>query len=481
MSHDDATGEERHATWSIDADRHDRFVEISGDRNPLHVDPVVARRLAFGRIAVHGVHLALMAAEQALADRPDEATPSRISATFRRSVTPGDPLRSRIRSEPITTTVSVFTDVWRVADVAVEFAGPTPSASAPPPASTSKATATDDEPRRWTLAELEGAVGVGGDLTLPDDPTEAAQAFPALAAAVGDAAVAELVALSGLVGMQVPGLHSLFSSFDVRIGPGSGTAEPTWTIDRVDERFSRVELDVDGAWVRGRVTAFVRPEPVAPTPGAVSPEPDAFAGQRWLVVGGSRGLGAVATMLLDAGGAEVCATHLGSPDAAHELIAGLRMARTVRFDVDRPADGLAAATCDGWAPTHLAWFASPPIFDGAADAWSDRLHARFVEVYVDRFCEVVGALDPSRLTGVLWPSSTAVESPVRGLAEYAVAKQRGEAACHHLRNDHAELIVSMPRFPRLATDQTASVMPVDNAEPAPAVLAALAPFAATAG
>jgi len=35
------------------------FAKLSGDYNPLHLDPVLARRLLFGRQVVHGLHALL--------------------------------------------------------------------------------------------------------------------------------------------------------------------------------------------------------------------------------------------------------------------------------------------------------------------------------------------------------------------------------------------------------------------------------------
>ncbi|MEK9662192.1 MAG: MaoC/PaaZ C-terminal domain-containing protein, partial [Alphaproteobacteria bacterium] len=32
------------------------FGELSGDRNPIHLDPHTARRLMYGKPVVHGVH-----------------------------------------------------------------------------------------------------------------------------------------------------------------------------------------------------------------------------------------------------------------------------------------------------------------------------------------------------------------------------------------------------------------------------------------
>ncbi|MGH8645572.1 MAG: MaoC/PaaZ C-terminal domain-containing protein, partial [Gammaproteobacteria bacterium] len=38
-----------------------RFCELSGDLNPLHLDPVSARREFFGDVVVHGIHGVLRA------------------------------------------------------------------------------------------------------------------------------------------------------------------------------------------------------------------------------------------------------------------------------------------------------------------------------------------------------------------------------------------------------------------------------------
>ena len=49
--------DERTFTWQDQI----AFAEFSGDHNPLHMDPVVARRSIFGAPAVHGIHSLLWA------------------------------------------------------------------------------------------------------------------------------------------------------------------------------------------------------------------------------------------------------------------------------------------------------------------------------------------------------------------------------------------------------------------------------------
>jgi hypothetical protein len=51
------------------------------------------------------------------------------------------------------------------------------------------------------------------------------------------------------------------------------------------------------------------------------------------------------------------------------------------------------------------------------------------------------------------------------MGEYAAAKMAGEIVCDFLRKVHPGLAIHKPRLPRVATDQTASLLPVSNQEP----------------
>ena len=58
------------------------------------------------------------------------------------------------------------------------------------------------------------------------------------------------------------------------------------------------------------------------------------------------------------------------------------------------------------------------------------------------------------------------------MAEYSAAKMAGETMALFLARHH-RLTINFPRLPRLATDQTTSLMPVENKDPVPVMLTEL--------
>src|SRR5258705_13699272 len=74
------------------------FAQLSGDHNPIHVEPVAARRTLAGGLTVHGVHLALSALEAALKYLEEVAendmSLNRMQAYFLKPILVGDVVRT---------------------------------------------------------------------------------------------------------------------------------------------------------------------------------------------------------------------------------------------------------------------------------------------------------------------------------------------------------------------------------------------------
>ncbi len=448
-----------------------RFAALSGDRNPVHLDPVAARRVAAGEPIVHGMHLLLRMLDRHLRRAP--ASDLRIEARFLRPVLVDEPVA--IYADSSGELVAEAPGDLRLAHASIRPADrdPSPRTNAH---QADKPRAIAARPRVRSLADVESAHGA----LVPTRSPACARAFPFAVRSLGGDVVAALASLSALVGMECPGRDSLLSAVCLRITPRARVRLLSWRVSHVDRRFGRARLDVAGEGFTGTVDAFVLPQAVPPPPLAAIAErvrTREFDGQRALVVGGSRGLGAVTAMVVAAGGGLPVLTYAsGAADAAlvrRTLCEAGHRAETLRLDVMAPdAAAIVARAVKRFNITHLYYFATPRIFVRRSVRPFDAvLFERFAEMYVQAFVRVCTAAlrDGCRLD-VFYPSSDAVANTPSLLAEYAAAKAAGESIVPALERAGEQLAVFVSRLPRVATDQTASIFPMPAASPIDVVL-----------
>ena len=412
---------------------------------------------------MHGLHGVLWALDALLAQVGPGRGPASLDARFRRPIGLGASLAVVCTSlSEASAALSVIADGDRATTIRLGL-GSLVEAAAPGAPDWG-----DDPPRERALADLVGASGI---LPVGVDPDGARGRWPALLAAVGAAGIADLLALTRLVGMECPGRWSIFSGLQLtfRSSPGDGLR---WSVTEVDDRFSRVRIAVSSRTFAGEVEAFVRPRPVEQaTFEAIrsAVDPGRFEGWRALIVGGSRGLGEVAAKLIAAGGGRVTLTwHLGERDALRvvdQIRAGGGRARGIQLDVAAVGRPLPEAT-------HLAYFASPKITP-VRGPFRSEVYRRYLEAYVHGFGAVVEAATGEGPLRVLYPSTVLIDDADRGFAEYAAAKAAGEALCRALDRCDRRLSIRVERFARLATDQTRALGATGAADPVPAVLQAL--------
>lgn len=449
-----------------------RFARAAGDWNPLHVDPVHARRLLFGGPVAHGVHAALWALDVWASTRGEPASLERLKVSFRRPVLTGESVSATVDESPGRAKIAVRGRSATLITVDARFRAHAPSALAgafalPPPEGPC------DDPTRAALVTAAGEVPLAADLTaLASLVPHAARVLPA-AQLVG-------IATTGtLVGTRCPGRHSLFGELEVSF-PKSAPGGLAYRVTELDDRVQALTIELSGA-LSGHVRAFLRPAPrdlFAWRDAVRAVQAGEFTGQRALVVGGSRGMGQVAAALLAAGGASVRLSYrVGKAEAeaaVADLCAGGAEAGALAWDVS--ADPVDLATALGsWVPTHLYYFPTPPLHRGAGGPFSRELFERFAAVYVTGFSravEAVLALAPPALR-VYLPSTVALDELPDGMIEYTTAKAAAECLARVLQKAHPELSFRVTRLPRVATDLTASLLPGGEQEPVPVVLAEL--------
>jgi NAD(P)-dependent dehydrogenase (short-subunit alcohol dehydrogenase family) len=449
----------------------DWFAALTHDRNPMHVDPLAARRTQFGLPVVHGVHTLLWALDVLGAQRPG-FRPAGLQARFVKPVLVGD-------------TVALTVAGDKPGDLTLQVsAGGLPCVTL---------RLTDAEPRGLPQPGLpEGGpapaplLGTARDLPLSDLPEHQgafhyanapiAAAFPAAAASLGADAVGGLAAATYVVGMECPGLHSIFGGITAALrGPAAGTPV-RFGVTKFDPRFRIMDIALLAPGLTARLSAYGRVPPVAqPGTGDLRGRvgPGSFAGQRALVIGGSRGLGEVTAKLLAAGGADVALTYAaGAADAARvvaDIGAAGGQARMLAYDVQKPAEAQLVGL--GLEVNALYYFATGTIYRRRTALYEPAIMAEFLAFYVNGFNALAMALR-QRTAGKLaafYPSTVFAAAPTKDFAEYAAAKLAGEMLCAHLAAfGGIETVVA--RLPRTQTDQTATVTETENASPVEVML-----------
>lgn len=469
--------EYRRATRSFTLAHQLTFAELTGDRNPVHVDPAAARRLLFGAPVVHGLHLILWALEEWARGLEEPARLRRLECTFT------SPLLLDMPAQ-----LAVATSAESAADFDVKCGEATSAigrfawereqnATGEPPA----APRWDCSPRQRLFEELASCQG---NIPLGLDAPALSALFPASAARLPLRQLETLLAMTRLVGMECPGLHSVFSALKLQFDESEAARDASLHYRTVqpDDRFKRLVLEVSTAAAHGALTVFVRPGP-HPQPGfaEVRARVDARdpGGRRVLVLGGSRGLGEVAAKIAAARGAEVCLTYATGREEAETVAGDINdnggTARVAHYDVAAAPELAESLERGGFLPTHVYYLATPPLYVPRTLPFSEAAYQRFALFYVTGFANLAMALRKSLATPLtfFYPSTTALDAPVTGMAEYTAAKAAGEQLCLHLSRALRDTKFVVPRLPRLRTDLTATLQLVNAEEPLDCLLRVL--------
>jgi hypothetical protein len=450
------------------------FAKLSGDRNPLHLDPVLARRLLFGRQVVHGLHALLWGLDYHLNSRKQPLELRVVKANFQAGIGVGQTVHCKVTlPDEHRVAIQLETDSTPAAWIEIAL-GPLRH----PQRGTLPKMSPDPETCRERL--IEEVAAASGNVALYFDGDLAGGLFPNLIRLLPPMQLAALLATTRLVGMTCPGQNSIYSSLDLDFfSDNAGVPNLNYHVTDCNTRLALVSMDVETPGMKGQVKAFLRPKPqkqAAFTDVRLQVESEEFSAQRALIVGGSRGLGEVTAKLLAAGGAEVIFTYYrGKQDAqriVEEIISHGANVDCFPLNVLEPSQGLADRIANSSRPLYLYYFATPYIFGAVKGRFSPQRFATFSAYYVSGFLRTVQTVaDPKiGLQKVFYPSSAAIEELPLDMGEYAAAKMAGEILCDFLQKAHPGLAIHKPRLPRVATDQTVNLLPVANQEPVSVLL-----------
>ena len=446
---------------SLSADDVRRFADWSGDCNPLHIDPAAARATYFGQPVVHGMLSAIRALEAT-----DLGRLTALDIEFRGALFPGDDSTLEVTEEDGRTALTMRSgeQVILIARTGTDRASIRDDPSFDPMASAAT------HPPRTAPADREVADLVPG--------TMVAGVYPApgpwpLASPLRFPGLARILALASYtVGMELPGLRSVFTRATLSFHAPLPDAVPLrYRVEVIgfDPHFRMLEArlavaDPDGhALATATLRSYVRYTPVATPVEALRSRfggRQSLAGKVALVTGGTRGAGADITAALAAAGCRVHASYRSDDAGAarfrqllsdNGLDAGLlrgdagdpEWCRQAVQRIEQEHGRLDVLVLNACAPPLSARLSTPP--DEAVD-------------YVGRNLRVArsplaAALPVLARSGgaIVAISSSFVEDPPAGFADYVALKQAVESLTRSAVRESPGVSGIIARPPRLRT------------------------------
>ena len=448
------------------------FASLSHDFNPIHVDPVASRRLIFGQPVVHGVNALLWSLATFARFVNGSINIKSLTCSLNRPVLLNEEVTVDIDStshfKPI---IRIRQQDYLVAKIKLNYVMSDSCQFEEFPSSDQTELPFSTQP---DLIAEEALLDLKGEFTIFFNTAKAIRLFgPQLFSALGSQAIAEIIALTKVVGMHAPGLHSLLT--EIQLMPATAFRQSNklhYKTREYDQRFHQLVITCHSKTFDAILKAFYRPPAVSQAAYSVlkkSVSKVEFALQRALVIGGSRGLGEVTAKYLAAGGAQVLLTYCRGATDAKAIVKDIGLhggfANAAQFDLTSFYEN-DLAVMDNFAPTDVYYFATPFIFSGQKDFFSENRLKQFMDFYLLGFHKLVDRFSKCGTNRYFFPSSVAIDEQPEAMGEYCVAKAAAETYCEWVVKNRPKIKIVYPRLPRLATDQTASIAAAENGDTA---------------
>ena len=222
------------------------FAKLSGDHNPVHMDPVMARRLLFGQQIVHGLHALLWSADECLRTRTQGLELRTVKANFQAGIGLGQTVNC-ICIDQNEHQVEIRLEIDKTPVMWIQIAW---SPSRQHPADTLQTAFR--APGKCRERSFEEAAGASGSVPLYLDRELAATLFPNLMRLVPPMQLAALLATTRLVGMECPGLHSIYAGLNLAFfSDRTGVPELSYHVADGNQRLALLPMDVEAPGMRG--------------------------------------------------------------------------------------------------------------------------------------------------------------------------------------------------------------------------------------
>tara|TARA_B100000700_G_scaffold249052_1_gene279165 strand:- start:378 stop:1781 length:1404 start_codon:yes stop_codon:yes gene_type:complete len=432
------------------------FARFSGDFNPIHISELEARRTISGECIVHGVHSLLWSLE-CFASKYSYTIQS-INVTFLKPIFLNQAVIYTYNQE--TTTISLTIDEIKCVNI--------------------KLTLSDSDnlhifdlriPEKESkklpniLNQCDIVLSKRFEAYFYGDKQLSKQLFPHLRNSLGEGMVCELASLSEIIGMQIPGMNSLYKS--IKIDLYKFNLNSYIEVIASDSRLRLIKILCKYPSFEAIIEAYFRPLKITTNSCAEihkKVEHKDFRNIKAFILGGSRGLGStVAKLIAVGGGSSLITYNKGEKDAIQiksdiNYWGGECDIKKLDVLVDQMRD------LDLTSFNQIYYFASPKIRENRSKIFNQSLYLKYCEYYINGFEKLAHIATRYNIETFFYPSTIFVDKELLIFKEYIKAKIKGEDICRKL-NETTSINFICPRLPMMNTDQNLSILPIKLEDP----------------
>lgn len=427
------------------------FAQLSGDFNPLHLDYEYARKTLFGKPIVHGIHQVFLSLETFAEKIRSPFFITELKADFINALGVGEVFTINCDIQDSAADCHVISENGSVLSK-LNFSFKKEKTAQRGSSEMSFIKKDPMQPENMNVTDLFEKTDYNAQLFC--------EMFPLLSQNLSSFQIGVLLASTRIVGMKYPGLNSiyngLFLSFD------KNGKDFFYNVSK-HPVLNAVTINIAADGVKGKIKACVRPQAVQQTPmkNLSHYHLEHCSSQRALIIGGSRGIGQQCLRLLGMSGAKTLFTYFSDKTDAEllqkEFSQNNLKTDFIQLDIGNVSKQ-ALQKIQEFSPTHLYYFATPKISAGTGNL-NEKRFIDFMRCYIFALDSFMESLNVTSLKNIFLPSSVAIDELPKDMLEYALAKSAMETYARWLSKSR-KIFVYTPRFPRIATDQTQTILPI---------------------
>ncbi len=291
--------------------------------------------------------------------------------------------------------------------------------------------------------------------------THAKFLYPNLTKLLGANIVFEIAGISAIIGMRYPGLRSIFLGLSISFLEKKGNKKKVELTN--ETRFGLVRLQYKGINIQSNLEACFRPQETKlksylDLKAKVNHNID-MQNTKVLIIGGSRGIGAITAKILSIYNCEVTITYYKCKEDAYliknEIERHGRSIKVFKLDITKKSSLKKVSNIYN----QVYYFATPKILKNSSTHFDEKLYCLFHSFYVEGLKNILKKCYSKNLLYFMYPSTDFISTNQKGFKEYIKAKLEGEKVCENFDDLMVGLKINKPRIPQVLTDQTQSLIP----------------------